>query len=265
MGGALFLGGCAGYAEPVPEGAPGTARAADGKPVGVPFAYHPLGVRNSCFVESVRFYDEYRTRQRGGENGWVKVLQWGHLQDEAKVGLGHAVAVFTLGDKVWTYDINKSFSQLSVAADRRADLTDVTPEIFSRYPEHKAVLPRYREDFGQGAVTKVPEYLFYHASPDVREATKVASELGRYRPVRVVEFKYTEDGQPKVGAATAFIFGNRLCLYLPAKGTQIADQVRTMNPEELRLIELMLRQMYKGGLAEVRWQPGGYWFYPPKS
>ncbi len=239
----LVCGGCAGGAggQPaLPGNRAGAAVDASGKPVRAPFYYEPLKVRNACFVESVRVYDQYLGRKIGGEDGWVKVLQWGHRESDTKVGLGHAVAVFSMRGKLWTYDINHGFAELAVPVERRGDITDVTPEVFAKYAQMRPVLAVYREDGYQKERTKVPENLFYHASQEVREVTKVASELGRVRPVKVMEFKYTEGGELKTGMAAVFVFGNRLCLYMPAKGTQIG-KMWVSSMEDLRLAGLMLR------------------------
>ncbi|WP_138223295.1 hypothetical protein [Nibricoccus aquaticus] len=263
---AVLLGGC--VDGPVvnasgPGNRLGKAVDAKGTPVRAPFYYEPLPVRNACFVESVRLYDQYLGRNIGGESGWVKVLQWGSRESDDKIGLGHAVAVFTARGTLWTYDINHGFTQLAVAVDRRADLTDVTPEIFAKYPQQRPVLAMYREDGFQQERTKVPENLFYHASQDVREVTKVASELGRVRPVKVVEFKFNAGGELKTGMAAAFLFGNRPCLYMPAKGTQIG-RVRVTTIDDLPLIVNMLKQLYPNA-TDVKWGGGGYWFMPPKG
>jgi hypothetical protein len=262
----FVAGGCAGGAagkSVLPANRAGAAVSATGEPVRAPFYYEPLKVRNACFVESIRVYDQYLSRNIGGENGWVKVLQWGHRESDSKVGLGHAVTVFSWGGRLWTYDINHGFTQLAVAAERRADLTDVTPEIFAKYPHQIPVLATYWGDGFQQERTKVPEFLFYHANQDVRDVTKVASELGRNRPVKVVEFKFNEGGELKTGVAAAFLFGNRPCLYMPAKGTQIG-RVRVTTIDDMRLLTVMLRQLYPNA-TDVKWHAGGYWLYPPKS
>jgi hypothetical protein len=262
----LVCGGCAGgvgTGQALPVNRAGAAVDAKGVPVRAPFYYEPLKVRNACFVESVRLYDQYLGRKIGGEDGWVKVLQWGHRESATKVGLGHAVAVFVARGKLWTYDINFGFTELAAPVGRRADITDVTPEVFAKYPQQDPVLAMYREDGYQKERTKVPENLFYHASQDVREVTKVASELGRVRPVKVVEFKYSEGGELKTGMAAAFIFGNRPCLYMPAKGTQIG-KMWVSSLEDLRLVGTMLKQLYPDA-TDVKWGGGGYWFYPPKG
>ena len=258
-------GGCAspvGHPNILPTRA-GVAADANGVPIKAPFYYEPMNVRNACFVESVRLYDRFRERRVGGAEGWVRVLQWGHRESYTKVGLGHAVAVFTWNGRLWTYDINHAFTQLAVPIDRREDLTDVTPEIFARYPKQVPVLATYREEGFQRERTQVPEYLFYHANQDVRDATKVAAELGRVRPVKVVEFKFTENGQLKTGAAAAFLFGNRPCLYVPAKGTQIG-RLRVISMDNLKLVAVMLKQLYPNA-TDIQWHGGGYWFFPPKT
>jgi hypothetical protein len=264
--GTLLLGGCAvsrtgSQVSPV---RPGAATGPQGEALKAPFYYQPLGVRNACFVESVHIYDLYRDRGLGGtDDSWVKVLQWGHRESDTKVGLGHAVAVFAFRGRLWTYDINHAFTQLAVPLERRGDLTDVTPEIFAKYPQQRPVLPVYRDDGHQHPIERIPEHLFYHANPDVREVTKVASELGRFRPVRVVEFKFAEEGVTRTSAAAAFLFGHRMCLYMPAKGTQIA-RPRVTTADDLGLLRLMLQQLFPG-LTEVRWHPGGYWLFPPRE
>src|SRR5688572_2293633 len=93
---AAVSAGCA--VAPVPQqqgNRTGKAVDAKGVPVHAPFYYEPLIVRNACFVESVRLYDQYLDRRVNDEGGWVKVLQWGSRESDDKVGLGHAVAVFT--------------------------------------------------------------------------------------------------------------------------------------------------------------------------
>lgn len=262
----LAFAGCAGgpaASSPVPGNRTGAAVDAKGVPVRAPFYFEPLTVRNACFVESVRLYDQYLSRNLGRGSPWVKVLQWGSRESDSKVGLGHAVAIFSSGGKLWTYDINHGFTELTVPVDRRADLTDVTPEIFAKYPQQRPVLATYREDGFQQERTKVPENLFYHASQDVREVTKVASELGRFRPVKVLEFKFNEGGELRTGVAAAFLFGNRPCLYMPAKGTQIG-RVRVTTMDDLPLLGNMLKQLYPNA-TDVKWHGGGYWLYPPKS
>jgi hypothetical protein len=259
---AIWLGGCAQVAK---RAGPATGIVA--KPLGsgvrAPFPYTSLGVRNSCFVESVHFYDQYLGWKRGGAQSWARILQWGHQDGDYKIAMGHAVAVFTAQQQVWIYDVNFGFVPLKVPLERHADITDVAPEVFTRYPQFKPVFARYREDFFQRPPGKIPEHLFYHANPEVRDATKVAAELGRYRPVGVVEFEYPADGRMQNGAATVFVFGNRLCTYFPSRGTHIT-RAALSRPDDLRAVTFVVQQVVKGA-TNVRWQPGGYWFYPPKT
>src|SRR3954469_15936591 len=79
------------------------------KPPKPPFAYESLGVRNSCMVESIHFYDVYYQKHRGGADGWARILQWGIKDGDFKIALGHAVTVFSVEGHVWTYDVNFGF------------------------------------------------------------------------------------------------------------------------------------------------------------
>ena len=228
-----------------------------------PFAYEALGVRNSCFVESVYCCDVYLEQHRGRPDAWARVLQWGHQDGDFKMSNGHAVAVFSAVERLWFYDVNFGFAPLDVPVDRRGDITDVSPAIYARYPQFKPVLARYREDYPQPKPAKRPEFLFYHANPDVRDATKVAHEFARFRPVSVVEFNFPENGQPQASAAAVFIYGARVCVYFPRGGTHISNPpLRAV--DDLRWITRVITRVYPGA-SDIRPQPGGYFFYPPKS
>jgi len=250
---ALLGGGCEAFipvAPPPPKMKP-------------PFPYESLGVRNSCFVESVHFYDVYQGWKAGGANGWVRVLQWGNQEGDYKIGTGHAVAVYVAQDRLCSYDINFGFWPVEVPLGQHADLTEVGPKIFAHYPQFKPVLARYREDFAQKPPAKPPEFLFYHAKLDVRDATRVASELGRYRPVIVVEFNYTENGAKQESAAAVFVFGGRLCVYFPRSGTFISrGLVRAFH--NLEMPSAVIKRLYPDATA-IRLQAGGYWLFPSKN
>jgi hypothetical protein len=251
--GMLWGGGCA----TAPRSKPGAAVV---KP---PFEYESLRVRNACFVESVHVYDLYKSKRLGGPEGWARILEWGNQEGDFSISKGHAVALFSAGEKMWIYDINHGFVRLKVPVERRADLTDVTPEVFAKYSAYRPVMARYREDYPQLPQEKRPEFLFYHANPDVREATRVASELGRFRPVRVVEFNFTKDGQPHASAAAVFIFGARVCIYFPRGGTHISNPtVRSV--DNMAWITYVIQRVYPGA-QDVRLQPGGYLLFPPKG
>jgi hypothetical protein len=233
------------------------------KPAKPPFAYEALGVRNSCFVESVNFYDEYLHGGRGGATPWARVLQWGNREGEFDIGTGHAVTVFVVQDKLWYYDINFGVAPLGVGVDRRADITDVAPKVFERYPQFRPILARYRDDFPQRAPAKPVEFLFYHANADIREATRVANKLGRYRPVSVLEFDLVENGQVQRSAGAAFVFGARLCLYLPRRGTHVSAALRG-TLDDLRYLGASIKRVYPNA-TNIHWQPGGYLLFPPKE
>ncbi len=257
------LCGSVGAAEPKPA-----ATSKPGKAPKPPFRYEPVQVRNGCFVESVIFYDRYQAKQLGGkEGGWCRVMSWGAQEGDYQVGKGHAVAVFSSKRReLWFYDINFGFRPLDVAYDRRADITDTAPPIVGHYPQQRAVFLRSYEDFPQRAPKKKPDFLFYHANPDVRDATKVAHALAGYRPVRVVEFDLkAEGGAPPVStAATVFIFSARLCVYLPRAGTHISKQQVVVALDDLAYVTKVIEGVSPGA-ANVRWQPGGYWLMPPKK
>lgn len=250
---ALLGGGCAAFIPVEPPPAPEPP----------PFTYEPLRVRNSCFVESVHFYDMYRSRRDKADDDWVRVLQWGNQDGDFTLSSGHAIAVFTEKGELWSYDVNFGFSKLEVPVEKRADLSEVTPVVFSRYPQYRPVFARYRDDFHQTAPEKVPGFLFYHANQDVRDATRVASELGRFRPVSVVEYKYERDGKPHRSAVTVFIFGGRVCIYLPDGGTQISNPL-VRSVDNLRWVSYVINKIHPGA-KDFRPQPGGYLVFPPKA
>jgi hypothetical protein len=253
---ALFFSGCEAFI-PVPKSQ------LPPPPPKPPMAYEPLSVRNSCMVESIHLYDVYLQKHRGAADAWARVLQWGIKDGDFNVAQGHAVTVFSLNGKLWTYDINFGFQPLDVPVDRRADLTEVTPRVFSHYPQFKTAYALYRDDYFQQPQKKTPDFLFYHANQDVRDATRVASELGRFRPVRVVEFSFPENGQLQASAATVFVFGARVCVYFPRQGTHISQPL-VYNTDDLNYIRYVIQRLHPGA-RDVHWQPGGYLLFPPKS
>ncbi len=238
------------------------------KPPKPPFKYESLKVRNGCFVDSVAFYDRYLAKKLGGKkNTWCRVLSWGVQEGDYQIGKGHAVAVFAAKDqRLWFFDINFGLRPLDVAFERRADYTDTAPGVFASYPQQKPIFVRYYDDFAQTPPKKRPDFLFYHKNPDVRDATKVAHELARRRPVRIVEFELKpEDGQPpQTTAATVFFFQAKLCLYLPRAGTHISKQSTLHSIDDLAYITRVI-QGVSPGATNIRWQPGGYWLLPPKE
>ena len=229
----------------------------------LPFAYEPLGVKNSCFVESVHFYDEYRRRQKSPGDAWARVLQWGNTEGDFKMGQGHAVTVFTHKDRLWFYDINYGVQPIDVAVERRGDIHDVSPKVFHHYPQYKPVFARYREDYHQENTAEKVKHLFYHKNPDVRDVTRVASELGKWRPIGVFEFDLKEGRKTVPAAGVAFVFGARVCVYFPRGGTHVSPPFAG-SLDDLRYIGRVVKRLYPGS-DNVRWQSGGYLLFPPRE
>lgn len=261
----VIAGGCVSQnqssrvtAQSKPAAAP--AHAAQSKQ---PFAYTPLKVRNSCFVESVHFYDEYLAGKLGGDYGWVRVLQWGNDDGTIHgVGAGHAVAVCRAGSVLWMYDINYGFVPLLAPVERRNDVTDVGPEIFGKYPQFKPVFVSYREDLLPSRPGTVPQYFSANGNADVRDATKVASALGVRRVARVISYVYPDSrtGRLRTGAAALFAFGQRLCIYFPSKGTHIS-RLYAGSLDDLLSAARIIRNVFPGA-SDVAWQTGRTWKQP---
>lgn len=264
----VFLAGCS--TAPVPQDGDARAHRAVAKPPGArkpaerpPFAYEPLSVRNSCFVESVHFYDEYQRRQRPGGEGWARVLQWGNTEGDFKMGQGHAVTVYAHAGRLWFYDVNFGVQRVDVGIERRGDIHDVSPEVFRHYPQYQPVLARYREDYQQQPAPRKVEHLFYHKNADVRDVTRVASQLGKWRPVAVFEFDLKQGGKKVPTAGVAFVFGARVCIYFPRGGTHVSPPFAG-SMDDLRYIRAVVKRLYPGS-DNIRWQPGGYLLFPPKE
>jgi len=139
----------------------------------------------------------------------------------------------------------------------------VGPKIFVHYPQFKPVFARYRDDSVHPAPPKPPEFLFYHANRDVRDATRVASELGRFRRVSVVDFSFIEKGTKQASAATVFVFDSRLCVYFPRNGTHVSNLLLP-SVDNLKLTSMIIQRIYPGA-TDIRPQAGGYLLFPPKE
>lgn len=254
---AILLGGCAtaptaGSKQPMFLGAEK-----------LPFSYEPLGVHNSCFVESVHFYDRYFQKLGASEEKWAQILEWGNREGDFEIHTGHAVTIFAINHQLWSYDVNFGVQPVDVPLDRRGDLSDISPKIFAKYPQFRPILARYRYDFPQEPLRKPVDFLFYHANPDVRDATRVASELGGARPVRVVEFDLKGARKNQGSAAVVFIFGRRVCLYFPRHGT--FESPRYVGAvDDLKYITRVVLRVYPAA-ENIRWQPGGYFLFPPSE
>lgn len=209
----LGLGGCASSSGKKWAPAQSIAR--------IPRGYHPLDVRNACFVESVHFCDFYQARQLGGPDGWAKVLQWGNRKDDYTIKGGHAVAVYQAKNRLWVHDINYGFLSLAAPVTSRNDLTEVAPQIVAKYPEMKAALVRYEDELPQSPEKNPPDYTKGATTQELHDALRVAIELGRFRPVRVVEFIAPQEAYLRPYAATLFRYGGKLCIYSPSNGTRV--------------------------------------------
>ncbi|MDD2764359.1 MAG: hypothetical protein PHE83_10335 [Opitutaceae bacterium] len=178
---------------------PAVVLAAAGSPA-PPFLHARLNVANGCLVESVYFYDQFR--ERFGEDAWVRVLQWG-AREADEVVAGHAVAVFELKDRLWTWDINYGFFPLDLPPAQREDVPRVSPQVLVKYPRITPRYPLYRFDFPQPPEADPPVAALLDEDSARRDASLVAEKLARHRPVKLVQFSYVVDGASKQGAREA--------------------------------------------------------------
>lgn len=208
-----------------------------------PFPYARIGVTNGCFVESVAFGDDLRARLGG--DVWYRLLQWGAKEDEEVVA-GHAVVVFEYRGRLWCYDINHGFTALDVPTAYRDDVAAVAKPVTAPYlAKITPRYPLYREDFPHAPDAKPPAPFEDVEDRDVRDAGLVAARLATHRPVNLVEFTYPKDGETHRGAAVAFVFGGRLCVYSSPIGT-VPFRARALSVENLRQLQELLRRMHPG-------------------
>lgn len=208
-----------------------------------PFPYARIGVANGCFVESVAFGDELRTRF--GNEVWYRVLQWG-AKEADEVVAGHAVVVFEYNAQLWSYDINHGITVLGVPVERRADLAQVAKLVTAPYIDK--IVPRYpiyREDFPQEPDPTPPAAFDGVEERDLRDAGLVAARLAKRRPVALIKFVYPKDGETRRGAAVAFVCSGRLCVYSPPHGT-VPFRVSALSVRNVRQLQELLRRMYPG-------------------
>jgi len=210
-----------------------------------PFAFEPLGVGNGCFVESICLCDRYE--ELFGADQWVRVLQWGAKEGEMTT-TGHAVAVFELNGRLWAWDINFGFLPLDVPPDSREDIARVTPPILARYPGIVPQYPVYFEDSAGQPEEHPPEVLALNIERAFRDATLAGARLAAHRPVNVVQFSYFDAGTEHQSAAAVFIFGGRLCVYFPERGTFpfITPSRSIIN---LHQLQEAFRHVYPGAFA----------------
>lgn len=208
-----------------------------------PFVHQLINVGNGCFVESVALGDDLRAR--AGEGVWYRVLQWG-AKDGDEVVTGHAVLVFEHKARLWSYDINHGFTALDVPLAQRDDLEAVAKRVTAPYAGK--ITPRYpiyREDFPQTPEAKPPTGFDGVAEPALRDAERVALRLAKARPVALLEFMYPRGGDTKRGAAVAFIYNGRLCVYTPTHGT-VPFRVQALSLKNVRQLQELLRRIYPG-------------------
>jgi hypothetical protein len=219
------------------------ATLASDRPTAAPFAHQRMGVAKGCFVESVVFGDDFRTRF--GDEAWHRLLQWGAKEDDEVVS-GHAVAVFEHQRQLWCYDINRGFTVLETAAGQRDDVAVVAKEV--TWPYADKITPRYpvyREDFRRLAPEGAPAPFTDVVDADLRDAGVVAERLAKHRPVALVEFTYPVKGEVKRGAAVAFVYHGRLCVYTPPNGT-VPFRAPAQSVKNLRQLQELLRRIFPG-------------------
>lgn len=215
-----------------------------------PFPYARIGVANGCFVESVIFGDELRARFGG--DAWYRLLQWG-AQEADEVVAGHAVVVFAHRDRLWCYDVNYGFTPLDLPVAQRDDLAAVTKLATTPYlSKTKPYFPVYREDYPQDPDPAPPAPVDGVEERDLRDAALAAARLAAHRKVKLVEFTYPKEGETRHGAAVAFVFNGRVCVYSPTAGT-VPFRVTAITVENLRQLQELLRRIYPGaGNLQVR-------------
>ena len=254
---------CAAVACLAPAIARAQQKAASAAPIfqlAKPFRYAPLGVRNSCLVESVRFYDAFRSPVLGGADAWVRVLQWGnHAENLRHITQGHAVAVCLVRDVLWMYDVNFGFVPLGTPVEKRNDLATVASEIFVKYRLERPAYVFYHQEPPPAAPQPRKKITYMSGNADVREATRVASELGRARATRVVGFVYHDNhaNRMQTSAATLFEFNRRLCVYFPSQGT-LTTELHADSLENVQRVTAIVHQVYPGATG-IEWHDGGPW------
>ena len=208
--GALWLGGCS-----TPTSMTGSSA--------TPFRVERLGVPNDCFVESVRFHDDYFDGQQPGGSRWARVLDWGVFEKDFAFGQGHAVTIFQWRGSLFLYDINQGVRRLAVPVAQRDDIRAVTPPVFALYPKFKPVFPKYMVDAWQEHQPGLVGGDGGDLTASYIAARKVAQSLSKVRRVRLIRFNYTANGRRQQTAAAVFTFERRLCAYIPERGTLVTS------------------------------------------
>jgi hypothetical protein len=207
-----------------------------------PLRHDMLGVKNGCFVETVAFLD--RWTEANGAEAWARLLQWGAREDE-EVVMGHAVAVCESRAALWCWDSNFGWTKLAVDPAQREHADVVAPPIWRKYPKVNARLPLYRVDFPQPPSAVAPVAQLTNANTAIRDASIVAAQLAKKRPVNAVRFSYGAEGAEKrESAAAVFVFHGRYCVYVPEMGT-VPFRVKG-DVANVRLIQDLLRRAFPG-------------------
>jgi hypothetical protein len=212
-----------------------------------PLQHAMLGVKNGCFVETVAFLDRWSETQ--GE-AWARLLQWGAREDE-EVVMGHAVAICEARGALWCWDSNFGWAKLPVEAGQKERADAVAVPVLKRYPRVTARFPTYRNDFPQRPSAAPPTAQLTSTNTSVRDASIVAAQLAKKRPVNAVQFSYGPEDAKQESAAAVFVFHGRYCVYVPEMGT-VPFRVRG-DVANLRLIQELLRRAFPGagGLKKI--------------
>ena len=184
-----------------------------------PFMFKRTDAANGCFIEAVRFHDQYFNNRRS-RDGWLRVLNWG-VKDGFTISQGHAVAVFEWKGRLLIYDINGGVIPLGVDPALRNDLTEVGPANFRRYPRYETTGAEYLIDIHR---RQQPGLILPHdfpKAPKFHPLLRAAKAIARHRTVQVYRFTYTSGGREIESAALAFMFDGQLCLYVAEKGTLV--------------------------------------------
>lgn len=204
-----------------------------------PLQHAMLGVANGCFVETVAFLDRWSEAQ--GADAWARLLQWGAREDEEAV-MGHAVAICETRGALWCWDSNFGWAKLPVDLAQRDHVDVVATPVLKRYPKITARFPAYRFDFPQNPSAAPPVAQLTAMNTAIRDASIVASQLAKKRPVNLVQFSYGADEAKTESAAAVFVFHGRYCVYVPEMGT-VPFRVRG-DVANLRLIQDLLRRAF---------------------
>lgn len=204
-----------------------------------PVQHAMLGVANGCFVETVAFLDRWKDAQ--GADAWARLLQWGAREDE-EVVMGHAVAVCEARGVLWCWDSNFGWTKLGIESAQRDHAEIVATPILKRYPKVTARFPTYRFDFPQNPSITPPAAQLTSTNTAIRDASIVASQLAKKRPVNLVQFSYGPDEAKRESAAAVFVFHGRYCVYIPEIGT-VPFRVRG-DVGNVRMIQDLLRRAF---------------------